>query len=157
PPPRRKIVIPLGLPDHIRGASPLASPPPPRAIFASNPVRGLAWLIDVWKTHIRPAVPRAELHIYGMRRYRYAYGDGRHESEVVRRLTDGQERHGIHLQLPAPPLELAVAMRGSRVMLYPGHKSEMFCLSAAEAQALGVPAVFCPIAVLPERVSDGVT
>jgi glycosyltransferase involved in cell wall biosynthesis len=42
-------------------------------------------------------------------------------------------------------------------MLYGGHKTEMFCLSLAEAQALGVPAVIRPVAVLPERVRDGVT
>ena len=48
-------------------------------------------------------------------------------------------------------------MRGARVMPYLGHKAEAFCLAAAEAQALGVPAVFAPVTVLPERVIDGVT
>jgi glycosyltransferase involved in cell wall biosynthesis len=42
-------------------------------------------------------------------------------------------------------------------MLYLGHTCEAFCLSLAEAQALGVPAVIAPIAALPERVIDGVT
>jgi hypothetical protein len=42
-------------------------------------------------------------------------------------------------------------------MLYLGHKCEAFCLSLAEAQALGVPAVIAPVAVLPERVIDGLT
>jgi len=48
-------------------------------------------------------------------------------------------------------------MRRARVMLYGGHRVESFCLSVAEAQALGVPGVVRPIAVLPERVRDGVT
>src|SRR5436305_9973777 len=48
-------------------------------------------------------------------------------------------------------------MRESRVMLYLGHKCEAFCLSLAEAQALGVPAVIAPTAALPERVINGVT
>ena len=48
-------------------------------------------------------------------------------------------------------------MRASRVMLYLGHKAESFCIAAAEAQALGVPAVFAPVTALPERVIDGVT
>jgi glycosyltransferase involved in cell wall biosynthesis len=52
---------------------------------------------------------------------------------------------------------LIEAMRKSRLMLYLGHKVEAFCLSLAEAQALGVPAVIAPVAVLPERVLDGVT
>ena len=47
-------------------------------------------------------------------------------------------------------------MRAARVMLYGGHRVEAFCLSVAEAQALGVPVVR-PIAVLPERVRDGLT
>ena len=42
-------------------------------------------------------------------------------------------------------------------MLYHGHRSEAFCLAAAEAQALGVPTIVGPNAVLPERVRDGVT
>jgi glycosyltransferase involved in cell wall biosynthesis len=42
-------------------------------------------------------------------------------------------------------------------MLYGGHATEAFCLSVAEAQALGVPAVVRPIAAMPERVRDGVT
>ena len=53
--------------------------------------------------------------------------------------------------------DLIAAMRASRVMLYLGHKSESFCIAAAEAQALGVPAVFAPVTALPERVIDGVT
>jgi glycosyltransferase involved in cell wall biosynthesis len=48
-------------------------------------------------------------------------------------------------------------MRSARVLLYHGHKSEAFCLAAAEAQALGVPAVVGPHGVLPERVRDGET
>ena len=36
---------------------------------------------------------------------------------------------------------IALAMRHARVMLYLGHKCEAFCLSLAEAQALGTPCV----------------
>ena len=43
------------------------------------------------------------------------------------------------------------------MILYLGHKCEAFCLSLAEAQALGLPAVIAPVAALPERVIDGVT
>ena len=42
-------------------------------------------------------------------------------------------------------------------MPYLGHKTEAFCLTLAEAQALGTPCVVAPVAVLPERVIDGVT
>ncbi len=48
-------------------------------------------------------------------------------------------------------------MRGARAMLYLGHKAEAFCLSLAEAQALGTPAVVGSLGAVPERVIDGVT
>ena len=56
-------IIPYGVLDHFRRAVP-REPPPPRAIFTSNPLRGLDWLLDLWVSRIRPAVPGAELHIY---------------------------------------------------------------------------------------------
>ena len=49
------------------------------------------------------------------------------------------------------------AVRQSRAMIYLGHKTEAFCLAVAEAQAMGVPTVVAPVAVLPERVIDNVT
>ena len=63
----------------------------------------------------------------------------------------------MRVHRPVPKDELFEAMRDARVMLYLGHKCEAFCLSLAEAQALGTPAVIAPIAALPERVIDGVT
>ena len=63
----------------------------------------------------------------------------------------------MRVHRPVPKAELIEAMRAARVMLYLGHKCEAFCLSLAEAQALGVPAVIAPVAALPERVIDGVT
>ena len=42
-------------------------------------------------------------------------------------------------------------------MLYKGDPGETFCLSIAEAQALGVPCVIKPIGCLGERVIDKVT
>ena len=42
-------------------------------------------------------------------------------------------------------------------MLYKGDPGETFCLSVAEAQALGVPCVVQPIGSLGERVKDKIT
>src|SRR5438067_10182224 len=62
--PRRGLeIIPYGVLDRFRRASE-REPPPPRAIFTSNPLRGLDWLLDLWTAKIAPAVPGAELHIY---------------------------------------------------------------------------------------------
>ena len=55
--------IPYGVLDRFRHAE-TREPPPPRAIFTSNPLRGLDWLLELWVARIRPAVPAAELHIY---------------------------------------------------------------------------------------------
>jgi hypothetical protein len=159
---RAGLVIPLGLPDAVRGRSLLASPPPPRAIFASNPQRDLRWHIELWGREILPRVPDAELHIHGIRDYAYRYGERWDETDA--RLgqflpTDlsPEARRSIR---PHPPLsrdDLWAAMRTSRLLLYAGHRVETFCLAVAEAQALGVPAVVKRIAVMPERVRDGVT
>ena len=56
--------IPYGLPDLFCEATPADQVPGPRAIFTSNPLRGLDWLLDVWCQQIEPAVPGAELHIF---------------------------------------------------------------------------------------------
>src|SRR5205807_893259 len=56
-------IIPYGVLDVFRHAE-ARQPPPPRAIFTSNPERGLDWLLGLWAERIAPAVPGAELHIY---------------------------------------------------------------------------------------------
>ena len=56
-------IIPYGVLDRFRASVPREAPPP-RAIFMSNPLRGLDWLLDLWVARIAPAVPEAELHIY---------------------------------------------------------------------------------------------
>src|SRR5438067_8632920 len=61
--PCERRIIPYGLLDCFRHAEP-RDPPPPRAVFTSNPLRGLDWLLELWAERIHPAVPDAELHIY---------------------------------------------------------------------------------------------
>ena len=151
-------VIHLPLPDDVRGQPPLADPPPRRAIFASNPQRNLRALVQIWADQILPHAPDAKLDVYG-----------------VHGLTEGQDawtewagallpanmpdavKASVVVHPTAPRATLIEAMRAARVMLYLGHKCEAFCMSLAEAQALGVPAVIAPISALPERVIDGVT
>src|SRR5229473_7322350 len=76
--PRRGLeIIPYGVLDQFRHAAE-REPPPPRAVFTSNPLRGLDWLLDLWTVCIAPAVPAAELHIYAGPA---VYGDGSGEAE----------------------------------------------------------------------------
>ncbi len=49
-------IIPYGVLDRFRAAAPREAPPP-RAIFTSNPLRGLDWLLDLWVGRIAPVVP----------------------------------------------------------------------------------------------------
>src|SRR5438270_866363 len=56
-------IIPYGMLDRFRHASEREAPLP-IAVFTSNPLRGLDWLLDLWVERIRPATPEAELHIY---------------------------------------------------------------------------------------------
>jgi glycosyltransferase involved in cell wall biosynthesis len=152
-------IVPCGLPNAVRGQPPLARVPRPHAVFASNPVRGLTWLIDLWAREIQPRVPGGELHVFGIQNYAYRYEEPWTTSLEPFLPADlsAVARASVVIHPSATPEELWAAMRTSRVMLYGGHKTEMFCLSVAEAQALGVPAVIKPVAALPERVRDNVS
>ena len=50
-----------------------------------------------------------------------------------------------------------IELKNSRVMLNPGHKGEVFCLAAIEAQELCLPIVTMGYGALKERVEHGVT
>lgn len=158
--PRRadRVTIPLGLPDEVRGHPPRASAPARQAIFASNPVRNLRRLVEIWAASILPRVPDAVLNVYGVTQIKPGEDVwSAWEGSLLPPGMPEQVKRSVHVHPSAGRRELMDAMRDSRVMLYLGHKSEAFCLSLAEAQALGVPAVIAPVAVLPERVIDGVT
>jgi glycosyltransferase involved in cell wall biosynthesis len=147
-------IIPYGILDRFRDATP-REPPPPRAIFTSNPLRGLDWLLDLWVGRIAPAVPEAELHIYAGAA---VYGRSTVPAmEKVLARADTVAAFGIRRFAPIGRKELAAALTRARVMLYRGDPGETFCLALAEAQAMGVPAVVKPLGSARERVIDGKT
>jgi glycosyltransferase involved in cell wall biosynthesis len=153
-----RTLIHLPLPDDVRGRPPLADAPPRRAIFASNPQRNLKALVQIWADRILPLVPDALLDVYGV--HGLTEGQDAWEAWAGFVLPEGMAdkvKASVRVHPSAPRRRLVEAMREARVMLYLGHKCEAFCLSLAEAQALGVPAVIAPVAALPERVIDGVT
>ena len=153
-----RVSIPYAIPDAFRHAGALAAPPPPRAIFTSNPLRGLDWLLDLWVARIQPRVPQAELHIYAGPAVYGAVGDAKAApmQQVLAR-AEALAGKGVRRFPPLPRDQLIAVLRASRVMLYRGDLNETFCFAVAEAQALGVPAVVQPLGSLPERVADGVT
>ena len=151
-------VIPYGLLDAFRHAEPREPPAPPRAVFTSNPLRGLDWLLDLWATRIRPAAPDAELHIFaGPAVYRGGADAKAALMEAVLDRADALHEHGVRRHDPVGHGALALMLAGARVMLYRGDPGETFCLALAEAQAMGVPAVVTPLGSVGERVVDGQT
>ncbi len=147
-------IIPYGVLDQFRHAEP-REPPPPRAVFTSNPLRGLDWLIALWVARIKPAVPAAELHIYaGTAVYGGATKHAR-EMEAVLRRAEAAIGSDVRCYQPVGREQLVDVLLGARAMLYRGDPGETFCLALAEAQALGVPAIVTPLGSVGERVADG--
>jgi glycosyltransferase involved in cell wall biosynthesis len=149
--------IPYGVLDRFRTTS-VREPPAPRAIFTSNPLRGLDWLLDLWVERIRPAVPQAELHIYaGGAVYGLTGTPSLRQMDEVLDRAGALAASGVRRFAPVGREPLAGALSSARVMLYRGDPGETFCLALAEAQAMGVPAIVEPLGSTPERVIDGVT
>jgi glycosyltransferase involved in cell wall biosynthesis len=153
------ITIPLAPAELFKGATERAAAPKPRALFTSNPVRGLEKLLDLWARHIRPVVPEAELHLFGGAQT-YQIRKGRRASSTIGRTLEaarGLVAAGIVVHDPAPRPVLRDHLSEARALLYPYPADETYCLAAAEAQAMGVPAVLGEAGCLSERVIDGVT
>jgi len=153
--PGHRARIPLAVAPPFDGPAPPRVPPAPVALFASNPLRGLDWLLGLWERRIRPAVPGAELHAYtGAATYG---GDARLAERATPILARAAATPGVRVLAPVPRPELRAAMLGARAMLYRGDAGETFCLALAEAQASGLPAVVTDLGAVRERVTDGET
>jgi len=153
-----RVIVPYGLDAAYRSAGQRTDTPPPIAIFTSNPLRGLDWLLDLWERRIRPTIPTAELHVYAGPQVYGAVGD-RKAAEMAKVLARAETLAslGVRRHAPVPKSQLMPPLRAARAMLYRGDIGESFCLAVAEAQALGLPAVVTKLGSLPERVVDGVT
>ena len=151
-------IIPLGISPEFLLARERKTAPPPRALFCSNPMRSLDWLLDVWAQAIAPALPGAELHIFAGAAVYGSAGDAkaRQMSAILDKAAALRDQ-GVLLRGPVSKNELAAEMAAARLLLYRGDKGETFCLAAAESQAMGLPAVLEDIACMRERVIDGKT
>ena len=126
------------------------SPPPPVAVFTSNPLRGLEELADIW-SHIG----LGELHAYsGAATYG---GDPRLAERAAPILARAGAVPAIRLLAPLPRGELHARLTEARCMLYPGDPGETFCLALAEAQAAGLPCVVMDRGAVAERIVHGIT
>lgn len=155
--PGRRVLIPLGVEAPFLTTPRTAGAPPPRAVFTSNPVRGLAPLLLLWREQIRPAAPDAEFHIFAGPAVYDATGPKAAAMRAALADAEAMADHGVVVREPMPKAALARELAGVRAQLYLGDAGETFCLAVAEAQAMGVPAVVRPIGAVGERVTHGVT
>lgn len=153
-----RVVIPHGLPEMFRTALPAQGIPGRRAIFTSNPLRGLDWLLGVWENAIWPRVPTAEFRVFsGPATYSTIGRDKAAQMERVLARAKSLTYAGVVVCAPVAKAVLLEELRRARIMLYRGDVNETFCMALAEAQGVGVPAVVQPIGSTVERVADGVT
>ncbi|MCP4395459.1 MAG: glycosyltransferase family 4 protein [Alphaproteobacteria bacterium] len=154
----KKQVIKFAISDPFMSVKPLDNPPPPRAIFTSNPLRGLDWLLDIWEYKIHSKAKEAELHVFsGAATYGAAGDEKAQEMGKVLQRAENLKDKGVVLRKPVGKDELCEELRQSRVMLYKGDINETFCFSLGEAQAAGLPCVVQPIGSVVERIVDGKT
>lgn len=153
-----RLVVPYGLPRAFLSAEPGKGIPGPRAIFTSNPLRGLDWLLDRWAADIQPAVPGATLDLFTGAATYGSVGDAKAEAmKAVLDKAKALRDKGVTVRGPVAKSQLIDEMRTARVMLYRGDLNETYCLAVAEAQAMGVPAVVQDLGSMRERVIDGET
>jgi len=155
---KRKMSIEFGLSESILQSERTIGEVKQRAIFTSNPLRSLRWLVDIWSSKIHPFVPSAELIIYSGSKTYGIWGESvkvRMDKEL--NYARGFESSNVFVKDPIPKSELFKEVQQSRLMLYRGDRSETFCLAVAEAQALGVPCVVGDLGAMKERVQYGIT
>jgi glycosyltransferase involved in cell wall biosynthesis len=148
-------IVPYGITPLFLNAAPRQAPPP-RAIFLSNPLRSLDWLLDLWAGRILPSVPAAELHVFAGAQVYGAAGAAKAEA-MAPVLAKAASLAGVVLRGPLPKARLASEIASARCFLYRGDVGETFCNAAAEPQAMGLPGVVEDIACMKERVVDGET
>ncbi len=108
------------------------------AIFTSRADRNLDLLIEIWSNYILSKYDSAKLLITPI------YSKNFEKFNIFNR-TLGERDIMINDLLK------------SRMLLVPGHKSELFCLAAEEARELCLPIVTMGIGSLSERVEHGKT
>ena len=145
----RRVIIPHGLDEDIFEHDYVpVSQRRKRAVFTSQAYRGFADMVRLWIEKIHPAVPDAEFHGF----------IGKNAAAELNLPDDGKlKASGIIIHDKVSKSRLFEEITNARLMLYPGHRDETFCLAAAEAEALGTPLVTKGIGSLSERTQHGLS
>lgn len=136
-----RYVIEHGTDDIFLGRPEARKAPKPVAVFASYAYRNLKIVIDMWKKHIHPNLPEAELHLFCK------------EADLTE--YTGLENYNIIVRGQVPRDDLIAFHKQSRLLIYPGHPEETFCNVAHEATACGLPIITMGIGSLIDRVTNG--
>jgi len=153
-----RVIIPYGISQEFLSSKKIIKTPPPKAIFTSNPMRSLDWLMEIWSTKIHSNIPNAELHVFSSpKTYSATSSDkGRLMINIINKAKK-LRNNGIILRDVLPKSQLAKEFIDSRVLLYKGDLGETYCLALGESQASGIPAVIQDIGCVKERIIDGKT
>lgn len=153
-----RVIIPFGIENRFMTAKVNNDIPKKRAIFTSNPLRSLDWLLKVWVEKIHPLSPEAELHVFaGPQTYGSVGGKKAQSMKLILDHAETLGDKGIVLRGPVPKDQLMNEMLEARVMPYRGDVGETFCLALGEAQVMGIPCVVQEVGCVAERVIDGET
>ena len=107
------------------------------AYFTSRQDRNLEYLIKIWKAFIFPK--KMDLKLY------------------VTPLDEDLSKFNIFNRKMLSKNEYIDDLIKARILILPGHKAELFCLSALEASELCIPIVTMGYGSLAERVEHGIT
>jgi len=153
-----RIKIPYGISKDFLNTKPIKKIPKPIAVFTSNPMRSLDWLLEIWVNKIHPKIPKAELHIFSSPKTYSASNSikGQLMANILNKATKLKNK-GVVLRDVLPKSKLADEFTNSRVILYRGDLGETYCLALGESQACGIPAVIQDIGCVKERIIDDKT
>ncbi len=113
--------------------------PEKKAIFTTRPDRNIEFLLSCW-VEINKISKESQLFI-----------------NPPFNLSNSHKKIGIKLRNKGEKKILINDLKNSRIMLNPGHRGEVFCLSAIEAQELCIPIVTMGYGSLAERVEHSKT
>lgn len=148
----------MGVGKRFRDAAEMEPAAPPRAVFTGHPLRGLDWLLDLWRDTLHPRLPWAELHVYSGLLAAGAEGAGLPEAvaPLLDRAREAEAR-GVRIRRPRADPEMVDVYRRARAHLYPSSSRDVLCHTLAESQAVGLPAVVRPLGAADERLRTGLT
>ena len=157
-PARQRLIIPYGIDENLLKKNKSNYSNNQHAIFTSNPMRGLDWILNGWEKKIHPSCKNSKLYVYSGFQ---TYGKfGKKHSKSIKEILDralSLKKKGVILKQPLKRKELFKKIEKSRVFIYQGSKDETFCMAVAESQVSGIPAVVGDFGCLNERVINNKT